>query len=214
MNLTRRQTLAATLVLLVTAGLASAAHHEESGFKKLYNGKNLNGWKTKGNWFAKKGGVLAIEPREGEEGWKRYDAYLWAKKQYSDFIFDLEFKFPKDGNSGVFVRVKDVDDPVNTGIEVQINDVYGKEKVGPHDCGGIIKTVGPSKNMVKPHGQWNRMIVTCKGTNMKVKLNGEQVVDIDLKGTPVGDRPLKGAIGLQDHGLNLEFRNIKIKELK
>ena len=49
---------------------------------------------------------------------------------------------------------------------------------------------------------------------MKVSLNGEQIIDLDLSKTGKKDLPLEGYIGLQDHGLPLEFRNIKIKELK
>lgn len=191
----------------------AARRGSENGFHPLYNGRNLDGWETQGNWLVKPDGVLAIKPRAGERGWRRFDAYLWADKRYGDFALDLEFKIPKGGNSGVFVRVKDKKNPVNTGIEVQINDVHGKKKVGPHDCGGIIGTVGPSKNMAKPAGEWNRMIVTCRGTRLQVQLNGEQVVDVNLKTTSRRDRPLTGFIGLQDHGLNLFFRNIRIKEL-
>jgi hypothetical protein len=158
-------------------------------------------------------GVLAIKPRPGERGWQRYDAYLWAEKQYGDFILDLEFRIPKGDNSGVFVRVKDKKNPVETGIEVQISDTYGKEKVGAHDCGGVIGTVGPTKNMAKPAGEWNRMVVTCRGKQLEVRLNGEKVVDVALDKTSRKDRPLVGYVGLQDHGLPLEFRNIRVREL-
>ncbi len=193
---------------------ADSGAQEGDDFKPLFNGKDLSGWQTKGNWLVKEGGVLAIEPRPGERGWQRYDAYLWAEKEYKDFALDLEFKIPKKGNSGVFVRVKDRANPVKTGIEVQINDTHGKEKVGAHDCGGVIGTIGPSKNMAKPAGEWNRMIVTCKGTRLEVELNGEKVVDVDLKETSRRDRPLSGYVGLQDHGLPLEFRNIRIKVIE
>ncbi|HUU93252.1 MAG TPA: DUF1080 domain-containing protein [Phycisphaerae bacterium] len=210
--------LCVTLTALALAWTCSAGETkgdaDEKGFVTLFNGKDLTGWKTTGNWFVEEGGVLAIKPRPGEKGWQRYDAYLWAEKQYGDFILDLEFKLPKGGNSGVFVRVKDPKNPVATGIEVQINDTHGKEKVGAHDCGGVIGTVGPTKNMAKPAGEWNRMIVTCKGTQLQVELNGERIVDVDLAKTGSRNRPLVGHVSLQDHGLPLWFRNIRIKELK
>ena len=175
--------------------------------------KGLRGWRTKGNWFFEPDGVLAIKPRPGERGWGRFDAYLWAEKAYGDFVFDLEFKLPKGGNSGVFVRVKDRGNPVRTGIEVQINDTHGKQRVGAHDCGGIIGTIGPSKNMAKPAGEWNRMIVTCRGTHLLVELNGEKIVDLQLDKSRAKDRPLSGYVGLQDHGLALWFRNVRVREL-
>ena len=184
-----------------------------AGFKPLFTGQDLTGWSTDGNWFVKEGGVLAIEPRSGEEGWKRYDDYLWTKKKYDDFVLDLEFKIPPEGNSGVFFRVADRGNPVDEGIEVQINDVHGKEEVGPHDCGGVIGTVGPSKNMARPAGEWNRMVITCRGDQLQVSLNGEKVVDVDLSETSQKDRPPEGYIGLQDHGLKAYFRNVMIKEL-
>jgi len=210
--------LAVTLLALLAAGtqFAPMAHGqdaEEDGFVPLFNGEDLTGWKTEGNWLIQEDGVLAIEPREGETGWKRFDAYLWTEKPYGDFALDLEFRLPEEGNSGIFVRVDDPDDPVETGIEVQISDTHGKEEVGPHDCGGVIGTVGPSENMAKPAGEWNRMIVTCDGTNLQVELNDEKIVDIDLSESARSDRPLVGYIGLQDHGLPLWFRNIRIKDL-
>lgn len=200
---------------LSCAGVVAAAQPKsDDGFVSLYNGKDLSGWETTGNWFAEDEGVLAIVPREGEKGWKRFDAYLWSQKQYGDFSLDVEYKIPPKGNSGIFVRVKDPKNPVETGIEVQISDTYGKKEVGPHDCGGIIGTVGPTKNMAKPADQWNRMIVTCRGKRLVVEFNGEKVVDVDLEGTSRSDRPLVGYVGLQDHGLPLRFRNIRIKPLK
>ena len=95
---------------------------EPAGYVLLYNGKDLSGWQTTGNWLPQKNGMLLIHPRPGEEGWQRYSDYLWTQKKYKDFMLDLQYSYPADGNSGVFFRVGDVTDPVNTGIEVQILD--------------------------------------------------------------------------------------------
>lgn len=208
------RTVLALGAFVVAAIGHSFANADDDGFVKLYNGKDLSGWQTSGNWLPQEDGTLKIEPRPGEKGWQRYDAYLWTKKPYGDFVFDVEYKHPKGGNSGVFVRVKDPKNPVNTGIEVQILDSYGKkEPLGHHDCGGVIRTVGPSKNMAKPAGEWNRMIVTCRKSHMKVELNGEQIIDLQLDESAMKDRPLEGYVGLQDHGLPMWFRNIRIKTL-
>ena len=205
-----KKTLLITLIAL--APLLSA---EDKDWVTLYNGKDLTGWQTTGNWIPQKDGSLLIQPRKGEKGWQRYSAYLWSKKKYKDFVLHVEYKYPPKGNSGIHFRVGDLKNPVNTGIEAQVLDSFGKKKVGPHDHGGIIRTVGASKNMSRKPGQWNTMIVTCKGHHLKVQLNGEGIVDIQLNKTPMKDRPLEGHIGLQDHGEpnNLHFRNIKIKEL-
>ena len=203
------------LFLIILIALAPALCAEDKGWVTLYNGKDLTGWQTTGNWLPQKDGSLLIKPRSGERGWQRYSAYLWSKKKYKDFVLHVEYKYPPKGNSGIHFRVGDLKNPVNTGIEAQVLDSYGKKKMGHHDHGGIIRTVGASKNMSKKAGEWNTMILTCKGHHLKVQLNGEQIVDIHLDKTPMKDRPLEGHIGLQDHGEpnNLHFRNIKIKEL-
>ena len=202
--------------LIAFLGLAILVQADDKGWVTLYNGKDLTGWQTTGNWLPQKDGSLLIKPRPGEKGWQRYSAYLWSEKKYKDFVLHVEYKYPPKGNSGIHFRVGDLKNPVHTGIEAQVLDSYGKKKVGPHDHGGIIRTVGASKNMSKKPGEWNTMIVTCNGSHLKVTLNGEQIVDVQLDKTPMKDRPLEGYIGLQDHGEpnNLHFRNIKIKELK
>ncbi|MBC8325619.1 MAG: DUF1080 domain-containing protein [Verrucomicrobia subdivision 3 bacterium] len=202
--------------LIAFLGLATLVQADDQGWVTLYNGKDLTGWQTTGNWLPQQDGSLLIKPRKGERGWQRYSAYLWSEKKYKDFVLHVEYKYPPKGNSGIHFRVGDLKNPVHTGIEAQVLDSYGKKKVGPHDHGGIIRTVGASKNMSKKPGEWNTMIVTCKGSHLKVTLNGEQIVDVQLDKTPMKDRPLEGYIGLQDHGEpnNLHFRNIKIKELK
>ena len=203
-------------ILITIIILTPLLKAEEKKWVTLYNGKDLNGWQTTGNWLPQKDGSVLIQPRKGEKGWQRYDAYLWSKKKYKDFVLHVEYKYPPKGNSGIHFRVGDLKNPVNTGIEAQVLDSFGKKKVGPHDHGGIIRTVGASKNMSKKAGEWNTMIVTCKGHHLQVELNGEGIVDIQLDKTPMKNRPLEGYIGLQDHGEpnNLYFRNIKIKELK
>lgn len=188
----------------------------EAGWAKLYNGSDLKGWTTTGNWLVEADGVLAIRPRAGELGWERYGAYLWSEREYADFILDLEYNYPAGGNSGVYFRVADRANPVNTGIEAQILDSSKHE--GPmthHDHGGIISTVGASRNMSRAPGEWNRMLVTMRGTHLTVDLNGANIVDIVLDETAVKDRPRSGFIGLQDHGQpnDLCFRNIWIKAL-
>jgi len=146
----------------------------------LFNGKDLTGWNTTGNWIVEEGNIVALHPRPGEQGWTRYDAYLTTARKYKDFILDLEFKFEKDGNSGVFLRVGDPKSQVDSGMEVQILDTYGKKNVGAHDCGGVIGTAAPSKNMVKPAGEWNRYVITADENMLTVELNGKKVNELDL----------------------------------
>lgn len=189
-----------------------------SEFQSLYNGKDLAGWKTTGNWIPQDDGSLLIQPREGEKGWQRYGAYLWSVQKYKDFVLDVEYAYPEKGNSGVYFRVADRDDPVKTGIEAQILDCSAKQgPLSSHDHGGIVGTkAAASKNMSKAPGEWNRMVVTCVGSHVRVELNGEQIIDTMLDQTPMKDRPLEGYIGFQDHGQpnNILFRSIRVRQLK
>jgi hypothetical protein len=199
--------------LFLAASLGRAA--AEDGEDLL--GKDLTkNWTTTGNWILGEDGVVTLKPRPGESGWTRYDAYLWLKGEYQDFEIDFEYKVEKKGNSGFYFHVGDVKDPVATGIEVQIYDSHGKAanaKLTDHDSGGIIPGLPPTKNTAKPAGEWNRFVITVKGDKATVQLNGETVNEVDLKSDKLKNRPAKGAIGFQDHGLPLSLRNIRIKKL-
>src|SRR5437899_129161 len=77
--------------LLVALGAASGLQDDKPGWINLLAGGDLSKhWTTTGNWKLEKDGAVALEPRPGEKGWQRYDAYLWSKKQYKDFEADFE----------------------------------------------------------------------------------------------------------------------------
>jgi hypothetical protein len=210
-------------LIVFSFSMADPEKKGSDGFISLFNGKDLTQWQTTGNWVPQKDGSLVIQPKSGQKGWQRYSDYLISKKKFGDFILILEYKYPPKGNSGVFFRIGDPKNPVKTGIECQILDSFGKpdNQMGHHDHGGIIRTVGPKKNMSKNPGQWNRMKIQCQGHHLKVHLNGVEIINhwLDSKGegklTGVTDRPITGHIGLQNHGEpnNLYFRNIHIREL-
>ena len=186
----------------------------EEEFVRMFNGKDLSGWNTTGNWVVEDENTITLKPRPGEHGWTRYKDYITTDRQYGNFVLDLEFKFNKRGNSGVFMRIGDLKDHVKSGFEVQVLDTHGKKNVGNHDCGGVIGTVGPSKNMVKPAGEWNRYTITLVDYHLKVVLNGEQIIDLDMTKSAIKDRPAKGYISFQDEGKPIWYRNVRIKELK
>ncbi|MHC4505533.1 MAG: 3-keto-disaccharide hydrolase [Planctomycetota bacterium] len=186
----------------------------EPKFVRMFDGKTLAGWNTTGNWLIEEDNTIALKPRPGERGWTRYKDYLTTDRRYGNFVLDLEFKFNARGNSGVFMRVGDLKDHVRSGFEVQILDTHRKKKVGAHDCGGVIGTAGPSKNMVKPAGQWNRYTITVIDHSLKVVLNGEQIIDLDISKSRLRDRPARGYISFQDEGKPVWYRNVRIKELE
>lgn len=186
-----------------------------TGWKKFVDEDMFDVYTPGGNWSVDDGEVV-LDTSKG-----RGD--IWSKKEYGDFVMDMEYKFDKGANSGVFIRAGNHN--WLPWIEVQVVDSYGKP-IDRHVAGAIYDVKEPSVNAVKPAGQWNRMTITAKGSNIKVVLNNEQIIDIDLDdwaeagknpdgtknkfGTAYKDLPGKGIIGLQDHGNNVSYRNIKI----
>ena len=204
------------LGLLLTIILCTAKLNGKttSTWQRLFNGKDLSGWSTSGNWQVGKDQILSIKPRPGEHGWQRYADYLWTDKQYANFSLQLDYKIPPKGNSGIFIGVKNKQNPVYEGIEIQILDSYGKkEPLTAHDCGGIIGIEAPTKNMSRPAGKWNQLEIACQKDRLLVALNGENIIDLELSKKTGRLHPLAGYLGLQDHGVPLEFRNIEIKSL-
>jgi len=189
----------------------------------LFDGESLEGWDATGNkegWTVDDGAILCLAKRGG---------YLYTLEEYDDFVLSLEFKIEEGVNSGVFFRVSDIRDPVNTGLEVQILDSFGREKMDSHECGAVYDLVAPAKNACKPPGEWNNLVITCRDNIVVVELNGEKVVEMDLDQwdtpgkNPDGtrnkfkyawrDMPRKGRIALQDHNGRVWFRNIRLKPL-
>ena len=173
-----------------------------------------------------------------KDSWEMKDGHLtakgggdlWTKEVFGNFILDLEFKLAPGTNSGIFVRTGSIEEWLNTAIEVQILDSYGKEVPDRQDCGAIFDCLAPVKNMVLEAGEWNRYTITCSGNKIYVVLNGTQVIDMDLdKWTEAGKNPdgtnnkfttaykdmsRVGHIGFQYHGHPVWFRNIRIRPLE
>jgi len=153
--------------------------------------------------------------------------YIWSKEKYGNFILDLEFKLAENTNSGVFLRCGDLNNYVQSSIEVQIHETTDGTKHGAN--GAIYDCLSPSKNTLKPTGEWNRYTITCKDSLINVVLNNEQIIHmitdnwtdphLNPDGTKnkfanaIKDMPRVGFIGFQDHGQPIWFRNIKIKRL-
>ena len=164
---------------------------------RLLNSLNSPISRPRGIGWRKERDVLHLKPREGETGWKRYDAYLWFPEQYQDFVCRFDFKLGEGGNSGFYFRISDQSDATLHGFEIQLKDDYGKEEMGPHDVGGVIKTSGPKVNAVKPAGEWNEMIVRLKGSKLMVKLNDQTVQQVNLEKARPADKPLAKKAGSQ-----------------
>jgi hypothetical protein len=180
----------------------------------------------KGIWFVENGLLTASQ-----------DQCIWTKKEYENFVLDLEFKMGDGANSGIFVYCSNVKDSVPNSVEIQILDDLSPKwaNVPPTwKCGGLFGHSVPMKQAVKKAGEWNRMTIACNGPRIRVLLNAELVTDANLKdwtsakknpdGSDIPEwlsRPLarlatKGRIGLQGKhgGAPIYFRNIKVKSLE
>ena len=174
--------------------------------------------------------------KDGELSPKDKDEVIWSKKDYENFILDLEFKTDKGTNSGVVVHCSDMKDWIPNSVEIQIADDFDpKWGKSPKtwQCAAIFGRMPPTKSAVKKPGQWNRMTVTCKGKMIYVMLNGELVTECDMSqwtsatknpdgsdipawlSKPMAGLQLKGHIGLQGKhaGAPIYFRNLKIKRI-
>ena len=187
----------------------------------LFSGKqeDLKNWQNASGGSSKwsiEGNALA-----GGKG----SGMIWTKRRFGDFILDLEFK--TEGNSGVFFRTDNLKDPVQTGFEMQVNKPAAQPN--KNSCGSIYDALKPAREMSKA-GQWNHVIIRAEGKSIKIAMNGEQIIDMDLnKWDTPGQNPggqrnkfraaLKdfapeGHVGFQDHGANVWYRNVRIKPLK
>jgi hypothetical protein len=224
----------ASLIAVVAAGLLRgetmdnvlSPEERAAGWILLFDGKSLEGWQTSSRTPSKMPVEDASINPHGCGGYMMIHQKIW-----SNYVLALDFKISKGCNSGVFVRTfpltprpgKDVG---FNGIEIAIDDT---RTAGYHDTGAIYDLVKPSKNAMKPVGQWNHMVITCNGPNLAVDLNGELVTEMNLDewtqpnqradGTAhkfdvaYKDHPRSGYIGLQDHGSACWYKNIKIKPL-
>ena len=195
---------------------------KKEGFELLFNGKDLSGWKNNN------GKPIKTQVEDGAlQTYKSGGYFVMHEREFGDFVLRCEVKLSKPKtNSGIFIRVSNPKSPVQNGFEIQ---VMGGKGTGRHDFGAIYDLVAPSKNMNKPVGEWNSVEVTCKGPEISVKVNGEAVSKINLdeytepKKRPDGSKhkfgdiknlPRKGYLGFQDHGSQVWYRNVRIKELK
>jgi hypothetical protein len=188
----------------------------------LFNGANTDGWKNSSKKPVNaKVEYGALNPH-GSGGY-----LLVYDKQFGDFVLKCDVKMDQPFcNSGIFLRVGDLKDPVQTGIEMQ---VMGGKEADVHSFGAIYDLVAPSKNATHGPDAWNAVEIRCEGPKITVNVNGETVASINcdewrepgkgLDSKPnkfkkaVKDFPRKGYIGLQDHGYNAWYKNIKLKTL-
>ena len=220
--------LAFCLAFALTGSTAAADNalteqERRDGWVLLFDGKTPAGWENNGK------PLPAANVQGGAINPHKAGAYVtYHREKFDHFVLSCEFKVSPGANSGIFFRVGDPNDPVQTGFEMQVFDSAGKPP-DKHTCGALYDAVAPSADAAKPAGEWNHVQITADRSRIKVVLNGQQVVDADLdRWTEAGKNPdgtknkyktaLKqfprsGYIGLQDHNHPVWFRNIKVKKL-
>lgn len=221
------------LVAVALASPCGAADNElteqekRDGWILLFDGKTLDGWTTN------EGKPSARPVEQGSLNPHRCGGYMLIHEQpWENFILTLDFKISPKCNSGVFFRTfplkplpgKDVG---YNGLEVAIDDTRTN---GLHDTGAIYDLVAPNENAMRPAGQWNRLALTCQDNIVEVRINHRTVTMMDLEmwtepgrrpnGTPhkfefaYQKHPRRGFLGLQDHGGDCWYKNIKLQPLK
>ena len=228
------QRLIITFVLLATTVMVPrpevntlTEQEKKDGWLLLFDGKSTKGWMTT------KGKPLS-ESHVQDDSLNPHpcDYMLVYEKPLENFVLSLDCKISPKCNSGIFVRTKSLTarpgkDVGFNGLEVAIDDTT---TAGYHDTGAIYDLVKPSKNAMKPVGQWNHIVITCDGPKLSVELNSELVTRMNLEEWKVPNRrpdgtdhkfdvaykdhPRFGYIGLQDHGSPCWYKNIKIKPLR
>lgn len=192
-----------------------------AGFYFLFDGSNLDKWVGNKVDYVVENGEIAVKPKEGNHG------NLYSEKEYSDFILRFEFQLTPGANNGLGVHAPLDGDAAYVGKELQILDntasIY--ENLAPYQYHGSVYGIIPAKRgFLKPVGEWNYEEVTVRGDNFKIILNGEVILDGNVKeasknGTAdhkdhPGLQRHTGHIGFLGHGSELKFRNIRIKELQ
>jgi len=165
---------------------------------RLLNKNDLNGWQPMGssNQWVVSDGVLS-SPKSGVN--------LRTSRTFGDFKLHVEFRYPKESNSGVYLRGR---------YEVQVEDDYGREPYS-HRFSGIYGFVTPSEIVARPAGQWQTYDITLVGRQVTVVANGKMVIcNQEIPGITGGaldsNEGEPGPLYLQgDHG-PIEYRNIVI----
>jgi hypothetical protein len=173
----------------------------------LFDGHDLKKWVVmhEGEWKIEEGVLVGRNGTNWSTNPEKSGSWLRTAKEYKDFVLELDYAINERGNSGIFIRAGTEKNPAFTGYEMQIAPDYGKPAT-IKSTGALYDVVAATKNMSKPAGEWNHARIEAHGQNIKVWLNGEQIIDYKA------DRRETGYIGLQNHDTRsvVKFRNIRV----
>ncbi|UYQ65559.1 ThuA domain-containing protein [Streptomyces peucetius] len=195
--------------LRYATGQVKADCKPRTGYRAIFNGETLDGWKQ--------AGPGSFDVVDGELHTKGGMGMLWYQaKELGSYSLKLDWKMAGDDNSGVFVGFPASDDPwsaVNNGYEIQIDATDAADRTTGAVYGFQSANIEARDAALKPPGQWNSYEIRVQGERLQVFLNGEKINDF-TNTDPA--RSLKdGYIGIQNHGADdqVSFRNIQLKKL-
>jgi hypothetical protein len=213
----------------------------EDEWMVLFDGTSTEGWRgynktefPKG-WIIEDGAIKCNGSGRGEAGAEDGGDIIYDK-QFSNFHLKLEWKISEGGNSGIFYLGQEIEgQPVYvTAPEMQVLDNekhidsdMGKD--GNRKAGSLYDLIPANPQNAKPAGEWNQVEIIVYNGTVVHKQNGETVVEYHLwtdkwNELVAGSKfpglnedwanvAKEGYIALQDHGHDVWFRNISIKEL-
>jgi len=201
------------------------AAEKKAGWKLLFDGKTLNGWRRYNNkdttgWAVKNGGITLLKPGSGD---------LITKKKYGNFEFSVDWKFETGNNSGIIYRLAETKGaPWTTGPEMQVMSHNPDQKnLGKNSGGSLYDMYAPTSNPFKGKDVWTRYKIVARGKHIEHWVNGVKVVDCEIGSDDWKKRlanskwkkykdfasQSSGYISLQDHGGVIYYRSIKIRTL-
>ncbi len=212
---------------------------KDDGFVSIFDGKTTTGWRgynkpafPEKGWEVIDGTLHCLASGNGEAGLGGDVIY---DKKLSNFELDLEWKISEGGNSGIFILAQEVDSvPIyESAPEMQIldNDKHPDAKLGVDGnrmAGSLYDLIPAKPQNTKLAGEWNHVHILVYQGTVVFSSNGANVVEFHLwtdawkkmvSASKFKDWPMflntakEGYIGLQDHGNDVWFRNIKLKVL-
>ena len=213
-------------------------NENEAGWVSLFDGRSLAGWHSYGKtapgqaWKVDNG-AIHLDAASKNNYQTAGGGDLVTDAEYENYHLKLEWKIAPNGNSGIIFNINEdttrFAESWHTGLEMQVldNEGHGDGKIPKHRAGNLYDLIAVSKETVKPVGEWNTAEIVNNRGKLDLYLNGEHVVDTRLDdaawtnlvaGSKFKDMAgfakfSRGRIGLQDHGDNVWFRNIRIRQL-